>query len=91
MNDNYAQPAVQICADVHFSMLIRTGVRTLAIHVGKHLILSPEGLSIDLVTCLAVHCVFSSFSCWKQLFCGLHVSSVEQYGAEKTQIDRRIF
>jgi hypothetical protein len=26
MKTNYAQPAVQICADVHFSVLIRTGV-----------------------------------------------------------------
>jgi hypothetical protein len=26
MKTNYAQPAVQICADVHFFVLIRTGV-----------------------------------------------------------------
>jgi hypothetical protein len=27
MKTNYAHPAVQICADVHFSVLIRMGVR----------------------------------------------------------------
>jgi hypothetical protein len=32
MKFNYAHPAVQICADVHFFVLIRTGVRQKVSH-----------------------------------------------------------
>jgi hypothetical protein len=31
MKTNYAHPAVQICADVHFFVLIRTGVSSYSV------------------------------------------------------------
>jgi hypothetical protein len=35
MKTDYAQPAVQICADVHFSVLIRTGVSSVAMALAR--------------------------------------------------------
>jgi hypothetical protein len=47
MKFNYAHPAVQICADVHFFVLIRTGV-TLELPTLK--LLTLELLTLELLT-----------------------------------------